>query len=76
MYREILQTVPHAVISIQVLASNYVCALNKMVKNRKSRWCKATEGFVTMNVEADFDVKMEEELLVHVSGMIGDILLL
>ena len=59
MYREILQTVPHAVISIQVLASNYVCALNKMVKNRKSRWCKATEGFVTMNVDAGFDVNNE-----------------
>lgn len=76
MHGESLQIVPHVVISIQILVSNYVRALTKKVKTRKGQWYKATKGFVTVNVDAAFDVNNEEELLVHISGMIGAILLL
>jgi hypothetical protein len=48
--------------SIQVLTANFVWALNPKHVEKKSRWIKAREGFVTVNVDATFDFERVREL--------------
>lgn len=56
--RKRCKTYLNATMSIQVLVANFTRATSKVVKGRMSKWCKAPEGYVAINVDAGFDMNL------------------
>jgi hypothetical protein len=54
---EVVQPVSRMVMLIQVLAANFVRAATTKKKEKKSSWARAGEGFVSVNVDAAFNIQ-------------------
>ena len=58
VHAESLQSLSHAALSIQVLVSNFVKASGKESQPKSSIWKRATTGFISVNVDAKFDIDL------------------
>lgn len=50
-----VREISHTTMSIQVLVPNFTRAAVHAAKGRPSKWCRAPDGFVTINVDAGYD---------------------
>jgi hypothetical protein len=58
VHGENVQAISQAVMSIQVLVANFTRARVHAAKGRTSKWCRAPDGFVTINVDAGYDANL------------------
>ena len=53
-----MKSLSQAAMSIQVLVSSFSKAQGKEIQPRSSTWKRASEGFVSVNVDAKYDINM------------------
>ena len=58
VHAETVQSLSQAAMSIQVLVSSFSKAQGKEIQPRSSTWHRAAEGFVSVNVDAKYDINM------------------